>query len=136
MAARPLVFVCSSEFVIDAGDGVRFDVSFAGRAATAFVVRWQGQALGFLNQCAHVAMELDWTPGRFFDVEGTVLVCATHGALYDPHDGRCVGGPCRGRGGLRRIGVVEDEKGIWWQPDDVVQTPVSHESSGPSHLGT
>jgi nitrite reductase/ring-hydroxylating ferredoxin subunit len=26
------------------------------------------------------------------------LICSTHGAMYLPDSGRCVGGPCSGRG--------------------------------------
>jgi nitrite reductase/ring-hydroxylating ferredoxin subunit len=55
----------------------------------------------------HVAMELDWVAGQFFDLDGEALLCATHGASYDPADGHCMGGPCAGRGGLRRLQVIE-----------------------------
>jgi nitrite reductase/ring-hydroxylating ferredoxin subunit len=35
-----------------------------------------------------------------------VLICSTHGALYDPATGACRGGPCRG-GALERVAVEE-----------------------------
>ncbi|MBK9217984.1 MAG: Rieske 2Fe-2S domain-containing protein [Uliginosibacterium sp.] len=86
-----------------AGDkGVRFEA--AGQAA--FAVRWQGEVFGWLNQCRHVALELDWNPGRFFDDSGLYLICATHGALYEPDTGLCVSGPCHGRA-LFPIQLVE-----------------------------
>ena len=53
------------------------------------------------------SVELDWVEGEFFDADGQYLVCATHGARYDPVSGRCAGGPCARRG-LRRLGVVEE----------------------------
>jgi nitrite reductase/ring-hydroxylating ferredoxin subunit len=83
----------------------------------AFAVRHQGRVVAYLNRCAHVAMELDWLAGRFFDSDGQALLCATHGAAYDPSDGRCVGGPCAGRGGLRRLQVVEEGGVVYWRPD-------------------
>ena len=46
--------------------------------------------------CAHVAMELDWQEGVFFDSDGRDLLCSTHGATYDAASGRCIGGPCNG----------------------------------------
>jgi nitrite reductase/ring-hydroxylating ferredoxin subunit len=51
-------------------------------------------------------VELDWQPGRFFDADGMVLICSTHGALYDPATGECRGGPCRG-GALERVAIEE-----------------------------
>jgi nitrite reductase/ring-hydroxylating ferredoxin subunit len=41
-------------------------------------------------------MELDWVEGQFFDLEGHDLICSTHGAVYEPASGRCLGGPCNG----------------------------------------
>lgn len=120
MAAGRLIRICNAAALADSGHGVRFDVSVAGRAATGFVLRWRDGVVGYLNQCAHVAMELDWMPGEFLDSDREFILCATHGAIYDPGDGRCVGGPCQGRGGLRRIAVVESEGAIWWQPDAFV----------------
>jgi nitrite reductase/ring-hydroxylating ferredoxin subunit len=35
-----------------------------------------------------------------------VLICSTHGALYDPATGDCRGGPCRGAG-LEPVAVEE-----------------------------
>ncbi len=125
MATAGLIRVCDSASLGPEGCGFRFDVSVAGRAATAFVLRWRGQVVSYLNQCAHVPMELDWVAGEFLDSEKEFIVCATHGAIYDPQGGQCLGGPCRGRGGLRRIEVLEQEGAIWWQPDDVVTAPVS-----------
>ncbi|HYF58694.1 MAG TPA: Rieske 2Fe-2S domain-containing protein [Burkholderiaceae bacterium] len=90
--------VCASDALAERGDGVRVGIAAPGRPVPAFVLRIDGEPRGWLNQCAHVPVELDWTPGRFLDDTGTVIVCATHGAVYDAADGACVGGPCRGRG--------------------------------------
>ncbi len=59
-----------------------------------------------MNQCAHIALELDWSLGEFFDADGQYLVCATHGALYDPKTGACAGGACRGRP-LQALNTIE-----------------------------
>jgi nitrite reductase/ring-hydroxylating ferredoxin subunit len=95
MAAAERV-ICASAALVEAGEGVRFDVAHAGQTLPAFVVRYGGAPRAYLNRCAHVPMELDWSPGNFFDLSATLLVCSTHGAVYDPTTGRCVGGPCRG----------------------------------------
>ena len=88
--------ICASSALAEAGTGVRFEVEYFGEPAPAFVVRYHGTAHGYLNRCAHVAMELDWQEGVFFDSDGRDLLCSTHGATYDARTGRCVGGPCVG----------------------------------------
>jgi nitrite reductase/ring-hydroxylating ferredoxin subunit len=130
MAAAALIRIGASADLLDSGPGLRFAASVAGRAVTGFVVRHRGAVVGYLNQCAHVAMELDWQPGVFFDADGQTLMCATHGALYDPATGRCVGGACAGRGGLRKLVVIEQDGGLYWQPDEIVRAPLS--ATGPA----
>jgi nitrite reductase/ring-hydroxylating ferredoxin subunit len=76
---------------------VRFRVRLGERPAPAFVVRHAGVAHAYLNVCAHRWVELDWERGHFFDMTGRWLICSSHGAMYDPATGQCVGGPCRGQ---------------------------------------
>lgn len=103
----------------DGGVGLRFEVLEAGRRLGAFAVRHGGVVHAYLNRCAHVAMELDWQPGRFFDGDGALLMCSTHAALYDPASGSCAGGACRGRGGLVKLEVEERAGRVWWRPHGV-----------------
>jgi nitrite reductase/ring-hydroxylating ferredoxin subunit len=88
--------ICPSGALADSSAGVRFEIEYFGAPAPAFVVRYAGRVHGYLNRCAHVAMELDWQEGVFFDSTGHDLLCSTHGAAYDPRSGRCLGGPCNG----------------------------------------
>lgn len=115
--AESLIALCPAAQLIERGIGLRFDVIAGGEEASAFVVRYRGQVHAYLNRCAHVAMELDWLAGQFFDSDGETLLCATHGAAYDPASGRCVGGPCAGHGGLRQLQVLEDGGVVYWRPD-------------------
>ncbi|MGQ9725420.1 MAG: Rieske (2Fe-2S) protein [Tepidimonas sp.] len=105
--------LCQATDLVDAGEAVPFDVRYRGQACRAFAIRYQGQVRAYLNRCSHVAMEMDWMPNRFFDLTGHFLVCGAHGALYEPHTGRCVGGPCRGP--LVAIGVCERDGVVFWQ---------------------
>ncbi len=98
MAGGERVVVCPSAVLVDGGDGVRFEVRRGGAPHPAFAIRTEGRVHAYLNRCAHLGVELDWQPGRFFDADGMVLICSTHGALYDPATGGCLGGPCRGAG--------------------------------------
>ena len=90
--------ICAAEAVQEQGSGVRFEVDSPGAPQHAFVVRFEGKPRAFLNQCGHVAVELDWQEGEFFDATRLYLICSTHGALYDPVNGHCISGRCAGRG--------------------------------------
>jgi nitrite reductase/ring-hydroxylating ferredoxin subunit len=103
--------ICRSDALADSGEGVRFEVKQGGETVPAFIVRYEGQVHAYLNRCAHMPMELDWKPGLFFDGEGLLLVCSTHGALYAPDTGECLGGPCAGA--LVRLEVEEQGGGIY-----------------------
>lgn len=87
----------ASAAVPEKGDGVRFDLPALGPHATGFVIRSNGVAYAYVNRCAHVPVELDWEHGKFFNLTQEWLICATHGAMYAPHTGYCVMGPCKGR---------------------------------------
>ena len=112
--------ICDSESLDEGGKGIRFPVTVDGDDLTAFVVRYGLEPRAYLNRCAHLPMELDWTEGEFFESSGLYLMCATHGALYEPDTGHCAGGPCRG-GRLHAINVIERDKKIFWEPDDYVR---------------
>jgi nitrite reductase/ring-hydroxylating ferredoxin subunit len=114
--AGALIEICPACRLVDGGTGVRFDVVEGSEPVAAFVIRHRGRVFGYLNRCAHVATELDWIEGRFFDADGELLLCATHGAAYDPSTGRCAGGPCAGHGGLRPLQVIEEGGLVYWRP--------------------
>lgn len=90
--------ICAADAVQEQGSGVRFEVDYYGQKLNAFVVRFNGTPRAYLNQCGHVAVELDWQEGEFFDDTRLYLICSTHGALYDPANGHCISGRCAGRG--------------------------------------
>ncbi len=104
---KPGERICAAAALKDSARGLRFLADVDGGVQPAFAIRHGGRAYAFLNRCAHKGVELDWVEGEFFDRDGLHLVCATHGARYDPATGRCAGGACAGRG-LRRLAVVEE----------------------------
>jgi nitrite reductase/ring-hydroxylating ferredoxin subunit len=105
--------ICRSDALLECGRGVRFEVEYFGAPAPAFVVRQDGQVHGYLNRCAHVAMELDWQEGVFFDSSGRDLLCSTHGAVYETRSGRCLGGPCN-RTPLVKLRFEEREGSVYF----------------------
>ena len=105
-------FICHSKALKAGGKGVRFAILDGEVTRAAFVVRHENGVAAFLNQCTHRALELDWSPGEFFDLDGKNLICATHGALYSPNNGECLGGPCSGTA-LTQIQVVEKQGDVF-----------------------
>ncbi len=61
-----------------------------------FVVRRGGNVYAYLNSCPHTGVSLDWLPDQFLDEQGSLIQCATHGALFEIDSGLCVAGPCAG----------------------------------------
>ena len=85
--------ICASDALADGGPGVRFELA---THSTGFAVRHCGAVRAYVNRCPHAGTELDWQPGEFFEESGLYLMCSTHGALFEPGNGFCVAGPCRG----------------------------------------
>ena len=112
MQDATLYYLCPSEALENGGLAQVFDVLYGGQTCRAFAIRFKGQVHAYLNRCAHVAMEMDYQEGRFFDASQEWLICATHGALYEPSTGHCTGGPCKA--GLIKIEVLEKEDGVYW----------------------
>jgi nitrite reductase/ring-hydroxylating ferredoxin subunit len=109
--------LCASADLAERGSAHLFDLLEFGLPAIGFVLRFDGQVVGYLNRCAHVPTELDWQPGQFLDSQRSWIICSIHGALYRPQDGRCVAGPCVGRA-LKPLRVAERDGRVYWYPSD------------------
>lgn len=103
--------ICRSSDLQERGQGVRFALPELGERTTGFAVRYQGKVHAYVNRCAHVPVELDWNEGDFFDITRDYLICATHGAHYQPDNGYCVMGPCKGQR-LQAIAVCERDQQV------------------------
>lgn len=103
--------ICASEALVDGGDAVRFQVTRDGEEAPAFVVRHRNRVHAYINRCSHRGIKLDWDAGKFFDRRGRYLICAVHGARYEPATGNCIGGPCNG--GLVKLPVIEKNSAVY-----------------------
>lgn len=104
-------FICKSDALVSEGQGIRFLLPELGERVTGFLVRSAGKPYAYVNQCAHLPVELDWNEGDFFNPTQQYLICATHGAHYEPNTGLCVLGPCIGKR-LRPIAVEERDGNI------------------------
>lgn len=70
---------------------------FAVRKDNLFHVYW--------NICPHLGTPLEWQEDQFLDSNGTLIRCATHGALFEIDSGKCLVGPCKGKS-LRKIPFI------------------------------
>lgn len=78
------------------GQSAKFALRCGSKAVDGFVVNHGGRFYAYVNRCAHAGTPLDAWPNEFFTDDAPLLICATHGAVYLPESGLCVGGPCPG----------------------------------------
>lgn len=110
--ARRERLICASADLADGGPGVRFSLASWRGEDRGFAIRYRGLACAFVNRCPHAGTELDWQPGEFFEESGLYLICSTHGALFEPRNGFCVSGPCRGAS-LQPLEIGERDGGVF-----------------------
>ena len=103
--------ICESSELVEREHGIRFALPELGEHVTGFVIRYKGSVHAYINRCAHLAVELDWNEGDFFNMDKNYLICATHGAHYQPDTGYCVMGPCKGRS-LQPVQAIERDNKI------------------------
>jgi len=86
-------------------DGARaFTIGGGDWPLRGFVVRAGAAVRGYVNRCPHAGHPLNLLPHRFLTTDATLIVCASHGALFEKDGGYCVAGPCAGRS-LTRIAL-------------------------------
>jgi nitrite reductase/ring-hydroxylating ferredoxin subunit len=81
-----------------------------------FAVRQADTVFVYVNECPHIGTPLDWWPDRFLSVDGSRIVCATHGAEFRISDGECLRGPCFGER-LQPV-VIQIKDGTIYVPED------------------
>jgi len=79
--------------VVERGVGLVFDID-RENFIRGFAIKFQENIYCYRNRCPHAGSELDWVAGQFFDEDRKLLICATHGAKFDPENGKCIDGPC------------------------------------------
>jgi nitrite reductase/ring-hydroxylating ferredoxin subunit len=62
-----------------------------------FVVRSGDTVRGYVNRCPHAGHPLNLLPHRFLTPDRALILCSSHGALFEKSSGYCVAGPCAGR---------------------------------------
>ena len=62
-----------------------------------FVVRKGKEIYAYQNYCMHAGHPLNFKPDSFLTRDSALIICASHGALYEIETGVCVSGPCPGK---------------------------------------
>lgn len=78
------------------GTTATFRLTCAARTVHGFALNREGRAFAYVNSCPHVGTSLDLWPNEFLSEDGSIIVCSTHGALFEPATGDCIAGPCAG----------------------------------------
>jgi nitrite reductase/ring-hydroxylating ferredoxin subunit len=78
------------------GTSKKFILRCSGNIVEAMLINYRGDLYAYVNRCRHIGISLDWVDNRFFSEDKRYLVCANHGATYEPKTGVCVWGPCEG----------------------------------------
>jgi nitrite reductase/ring-hydroxylating ferredoxin subunit len=104
---------------VQEGSSKKFVIKPGGHPVEAFLVNYEGGLYAYVNRCRHIALTLDWVDNRFFTEDGRYIICANHGATYEPRSGECVWGPCAGAF-LQRVPLeIAEEKVYAVCPDEL-----------------
>lgn len=72
------------------------------------VVRTRSSVRAYVNRCPHAGHPLNFKPDQFLTPDNLLILCSSHGALFEKLTGYCVSGPCMGRT-LDPIDIVVDD---------------------------
>jgi nitrite reductase/ring-hydroxylating ferredoxin subunit len=62
-----------------------------------FLVRAGVEIRAYVNHCPHAGHPLNLQPHRFLTHDDSLILCNSHGALFEKGTGYCVAGPCAGQ---------------------------------------
>jgi nitrite reductase/ring-hydroxylating ferredoxin subunit len=62
-----------------------------------FIVKTPQGVAAYVNYCPHAGHPLNFRPNRFLTPDGNLILCGSHGALFERGTGLCVLGPCAGQ---------------------------------------
>ncbi len=89
---------------LPAGATRGFDLTEDEWPLRGFLVRVGDAVHAYVNRCPHAGRPLNFLPDRFLTLDGELIQCVAHGALFEKDTGLCIAGPCVDES-LRRIAV-------------------------------
>lgn len=91
----PLV-LCALRELADPGSRA-FSIGSGDWPVRGFVVRRGSEVFAYVNRCPHAGHPLNLRPDRFLTPDGSLILCNSHGAMFELDTGVCVAGPCPGQ---------------------------------------
>jgi nitrite reductase/ring-hydroxylating ferredoxin subunit len=88
--------ICRLDDIDDQG-ARSFTIGAGNWPLRGLVVRVGGDVRGYVNHCPHAGHPLNLQPHRFLTSDNALILCSSHGALFEKQTGYCVAGPCAGR---------------------------------------
>ena len=82
---------------IDTAGARGFAIGSGDWPLRGFVVRSNSEVRGYINRCPHVGHPLNLRPHQFLTPDCALVLCSSHGALFEKLTGLCVVGPCAGK---------------------------------------
>ncbi|MGH7966203.1 MAG: Rieske (2Fe-2S) protein [Candidatus Binatia bacterium] len=101
---------------VEPGQTKKFILLVEGREVECFLVNYGDRLFAYINRCRHVPMTMDWVENQFLTEDGRYILCATHGAAYEPETGECIFGPPCGKMLVRVPLTTEEDQVIAHQP--------------------
>jgi nitrite reductase/ring-hydroxylating ferredoxin subunit len=95
--------ICPLSDLADPGSRA-FTVGTGPWPVRGVLVRQRDAVHAYVNRCPHAGHPLNLRPHEFLTPDRSLIVCNSHGALFEIATGYCVDGPCAGAR-LRRIPV-------------------------------
>jgi len=111
MTAATRALLCQIDDIADGGSA-RFAAQVNSQPRSVMAIRLGIRVFVYVNSCPHTEAPLDFTPGKFLNLEGTHILCTGHGALFRIEDGHCVSGPCVGDD-LQTLAAVVEDGAVW-----------------------
>jgi len=82
---------------LDQGSARGFTIGRGDWPLRGLVVRLGEAVYGYVNHCPHAGHPLNLKPHQFLTHDGSLILCSSHGALFEKQTGYCVAGPCAGK---------------------------------------
>lgn len=99
-----MIELCTAQ-ELEEGQSLGFDLP----GKPVFAVRKDGEVHVYRNECPHLGVALEFQENEFLDLDGALIQCSTHGALFEIESGLCLAGPCQGDHLTKVDFVIEDD---------------------------
>jgi nitrite reductase/ring-hydroxylating ferredoxin subunit len=82
---------------LDATGSRGFTIGAGDWPLRGFLVRTSRGVAAYVNTCPHAGHPLNFRPDKFLTPDRSLILCASHGALFTRDEGLCIAGPCPGQ---------------------------------------